>query len=217
RWCLNSLPRRGRTPPVLPWNPPQNPTTSALPVAARPSRRAASTASAPPENIWMRVRPSGVTEVSSSRNLARVSVVKLPKVSRSPGRLRGWTETGCGPAPSLTALTISARVRAPGRLRGWPETRCDLAPSLMAPFISQKAGVQEPKRQVGRDARRRLVAVERETRPGVHVQQHGRARGRDDRVPPVHLQAERRGRAAHEAREARLVERVAGQALLLVI
>src|SRR2546422_9724777 len=46
-----------------------------------------------------------------------------------------------------------------------------------------RPGVQEPERQVGRDARRRLVAVEREARPGVHVQQHGRARGRDDRVP----------------------------------
>src|SRR5207245_9560966 len=78
-------------PIVLPWNPPQTPTPSALPVAARLSRRAASTASAPPENIWMRVRPSGVTEASSSRNLARVSVVKLPKVRRETCRLRAST------------------------------------------------------------------------------------------------------------------------------
>src|SRR2546422_6824119 len=35
-----------------------------------------------PENIWMRVRPSGVTEASSSRNLARVSVVKDRKSTR---------------------------------------------------------------------------------------------------------------------------------------
>src|SRR2546425_747838 len=33
--------------------------TSSLPVAALASRKAASTASAPPENIWMRRRPSG--------------------------------------------------------------------------------------------------------------------------------------------------------------
>src|SRR2546422_9676724 len=107
--------------------------------------------------------------------------------------------------------------RAPGRLRGWPETRCDLAPSLMALFISQQAGVQEAERQVGGDALRRLVAVEREARPGVHVQQHGRARRRNDHVPAVHLEAERHRRAAHEAREAPLVERMAGQALVLVV
>src|SRR5215831_18125271 len=72
RRCLNSLPSSGSTPPVLPWKPPQKPSTSALPVAAWTSRSAASTASAPPENIWMRVSPSGVTEDSRSRNFARV-------------------------------------------------------------------------------------------------------------------------------------------------
>src|SRR5438132_407673 len=74
RWCLNSLPSNGSTPPVLPWKPPQNPSTSVLPVAAWASRSAASTASAPPENIWIRVSPSGVTDETRSRNLARVSV-----------------------------------------------------------------------------------------------------------------------------------------------
>src|SRR5438876_982447 len=59
--------------------------------AALANRKAASTASAPPENIWMRVRPAGVTEASSSRNLARVSVVKLPNVSRSTCRFRAST------------------------------------------------------------------------------------------------------------------------------
>ena len=88
---MKSLPRSGRTPPVLPWKPPQNPTTSALAVAAFASRSAASTASAPPEYIWMRVSPSGVTEARSSRNRARVSVVKLPKVRRSTWRLSAST------------------------------------------------------------------------------------------------------------------------------
>src|SRR5439155_14080346 len=59
---------------------------------------------------------------------------------RAPGRLRGWPETRCDLAPSLTSLPTPAKVRDPGRLRGWLETRCDLAPSLMALFISQKAG-----------------------------------------------------------------------------
>ena len=65
--------------------------TSRFPVAALASRSAASTASAPPENIWMRVSPSGVSEASSSRNRARVSVVKLPKVSRSTWRFSAST------------------------------------------------------------------------------------------------------------------------------
>src|SRR5258708_6016731 len=60
RWCLKSLPSRPSTPPVLPWNPPQKPSTSCLPVAALARRRAASTASAPPEKSWIRVSPSGV-------------------------------------------------------------------------------------------------------------------------------------------------------------
>src|SRR6266581_3047527 len=109
--------------------------------------------------------------------------------------------------------------REPGRLRGWPETRCEPALFLMARSIpSPSSGaVQEAERQVGGDALRRLVAVEREARPGVHVQQHGRARRRDDHVPAVHLEAERHRRAAHEAREAPLVERMAGQALVLVV
>ena len=84
---MKSLPSRGSTPLVLPWNPPQKPMTSWRPVAALARRSAASTASAPPENIWMRVSPSGVTLASSSRNFARASVVKLPKVSCSTWRL----------------------------------------------------------------------------------------------------------------------------------
>src|SRR5205807_2607594 len=46
---------------------------------------------------------------------------------------------------------------------------------------------------------------------------HGRARRRNDHVPAVHLEAERHRRAAHKAREAPLVERMAGQALVLVV
>src|SRR5882724_3470744 len=83
RWCLKSLPSSPSTPPVLPWNPPQKPRTSCLPVAALARRRAASTASAPPEKSWMRVSPSGMRPASSERNRARVSVVKLPNVRRS--------------------------------------------------------------------------------------------------------------------------------------
>ncbi|MBF8288271.1 MAG: hypothetical protein HW381_1379 [Candidatus Rokubacteria bacterium] len=52
-------------------------------LATLASLNAASTVSAPPENIWMRVRPSGVTEATNSRKRARASVVKLPKVSFS--------------------------------------------------------------------------------------------------------------------------------------
>ena len=91
RWCLKSLPSSGITPAVLPWNPPQKPTTSDLPVAACARRSAASTASAPPEKSWMRFSPSGVTEASKSRNFARGSVVKLPNVSRSTWRLSAST------------------------------------------------------------------------------------------------------------------------------
>ena len=80
---MKSLPRRPSTPPVLPWKPPQKPMTSSLPVATLARRSAASTVSAPPENIWMRVSPSGVTEATNSRKRARASVVKLPKVSFS--------------------------------------------------------------------------------------------------------------------------------------
>ena len=43
-----------------------------------------------------------------------------------------------------------------------------------------------------------LVAVEREARPRVHVEQHQLAGRRRDRVTAVHLEAERGGRAAHE-------------------
>ena len=88
---MKSLPSRPSTPPVLPWKPPQNPMTSCRPVAALARRRPASTASAPPEKSWMRVSPSGVTEAISSRKRARVSVVKLPKVSRSAWRFRAST------------------------------------------------------------------------------------------------------------------------------
>ena len=47
--CLKFEPSTGSTPPVLPWNPPQNPMTSVWPVRDLASRRAASTASAPLE------------------------------------------------------------------------------------------------------------------------------------------------------------------------
>src|SRR5436309_2632218 len=59
---------------------------------------------------------------------------------RAPGRLRGWPETRCDLAPSLTALPIPQKVRDPGRLRGWPETRRDLAPSLTSLSIPAERG-----------------------------------------------------------------------------
>src|SRR5712691_5943811 len=93
---------------------------------------------------------------------------------------------------------------------------CSVGGLFQEPWASSRPA-KEAERQVGGDALRRLVAVEREARPGVHVQQHGRARRRDDHVPAVHLEAERHRRAAHEAREAPLVERMAGQALVLVV
>ncbi len=60
-------------------------------VADLASRKAASTASAPEEKSWMRVSPGGVTEARRSRNCARVSVVKLPKVRRSACAFRRST------------------------------------------------------------------------------------------------------------------------------
>jgi len=47
------------TPEVLPWKPPQKPTTSNFPVFDFARRSAASTASAPDEYSWQRVRPLG--------------------------------------------------------------------------------------------------------------------------------------------------------------
>src|SRR5438093_8981419 len=47
--CLKLEPSTGSTPPVFPWNPPQNPMTSVCPVRDLASRSAASTASAPLE------------------------------------------------------------------------------------------------------------------------------------------------------------------------
>ena len=88
---LVSLPRSPSTPPVFPWNPPQKPTNSNFRVADLASRKAASTASAPPEYSWMRVSPAGVRVASSSRKRARVSVVKEPNVRRSACRFRAST------------------------------------------------------------------------------------------------------------------------------
>src|SRR5258708_2860841 len=76
---------------------------------------------------------------------------------------------------------------------------------------------RESKRQVRRDRGRGLVAIEREARPGVDVQEHQLAGRRRDGVAAVHFEAERRGRAADEPRELTLVERVTGELLVLVI
>src|SRR5919197_1815446 len=125
---------------------------------------------------------------------------------------RSWATMRCDRGP--TSRIIGAGAARPAHsVGGVPWVR--RGPVLLSP--SPRRSVQEPERQVGGDARCRLVAVEREARPGVHVQQDGVARGRDDHVAAVDLEPERRGRAAHEARQAPLVERMASQALLLVI
>ncbi len=83
-WPLRDSPvSRPIAPAVLPWKPPQKLMNSHLPVADLASRRAASTASAPPEKSWMWVRPSGNRLLTRFRNLARFSVEKLPKVDFS--------------------------------------------------------------------------------------------------------------------------------------
>ena len=68
------------TPWLLPWKPPQKPMNSNFLVTDLASRKAASTASAPPENNCRWVIPSGSSEATRLRKRARVSVVKLPKV-----------------------------------------------------------------------------------------------------------------------------------------
>src|SRR5437667_44236 len=66
--CLKLDPRTGSTPPVLPWNPPQNPITSVCPVRDFASRSAASNRALDfGPGIWRR-RKVCVTNVSDGRN-----------------------------------------------------------------------------------------------------------------------------------------------------
>src|SRR5256884_7457094 len=53
---------------------------------------------------------------------------------------------------------------------------------------------REPPGEVVGDARRRLLAIEREARPGVEIEEHDRAGRRDDGVATIDLEAQRGGR-----------------------
>src|SRR5579883_567891 len=107
-WCLKLEPRSGRTPAVFPWNPPQNPMTSLLPVYALARRSADSTASAPLLYSCVRVRSPGVISAMSLTSAARCSEVKLPTWMRAICRWTAATYFGCA-YPRLATPTPARR------------------------------------------------------------------------------------------------------------
>ncbi len=89
--CLKSLPICASAPLVLPWKPPQNESTSNLPVWARARRSALSTASEPPEKSCTLSRSKGSISASSASAFTRASVVNEPT----------WIFASCAPNSAM--------------------------------------------------------------------------------------------------------------------
>src|SRR5213596_2999733 len=130
---------------------------------------------------------------------------------------RSWATMRCDRGPtSRRSVMVAGAARPEDSVGGLRQGATWLRPSHHSPF---QRGAARPEHSVG-GLRQGATWL----RPSWHYSFHSRPGSRNRsarwvamRAAPVHLKAERRGRAAHEAREARLVERVAAQALLLVI